>query len=210
MLRKFNLLISERLPKTMSMHPDEIILIGKSVYFAFAQDDEFKIIYITNFVNDSCHAYSGSELAALSCTKGVKERLVLGIATTVQTLCSGADCNSTYKQLDSLLNPIDLLQAASEWVQDNKEIIKTIENDELKSRLKSFLLEKAPTREDEINVIISLLESSSQHFSDYRGGTRTRKTRKRGKTRKTRKTRTRKTMTRKTRKTKKRMSKKSI
>jgi hypothetical protein len=90
-------------------------LIGKTVSFVTKQDDNFKEQYILAFLNDSCNAYAtGSDRT--SCVKGIIERIVLSVGSTVQILCMDHCENITYQKLNALMNPkFNVAEAANIW-----------------------------------------------------------------------------------------------
>jgi hypothetical protein len=186
LLSKFNSLMENKFPGTpgsLTMSKPEISLIGKSVYFAFKQGDEFKRDYIANFVNDSCHAYDAPGTAAYSCVKGIKERFVLGIAGTVEILCAGEPCDEKYEILDNFFKQNinikgKIAEYVSTWFTDNTEFIKGGETDDIRERLRGFLLTKYPYNEEDIDLYIGEIELASPDFIDFRGGRKSRKSRK--------------------------------
>jgi len=166
---------------------DEMELIGKSISFAFSQDDNFKEQYIISFLDETCRAYTGSG-DITSCVKGIKERFVLCVGNTIEIICKTGCDNETYKQLDELLNPkFDVAQEALEWFQNKsnnkklQEAIKTI----MITQITTDLIDKAK----ETNSYNSAIASEIRHyiddliysstFDDYMGGGRkSRKSRK--------------------------------
>jgi len=185
----------------MSMTSDEILLISKSVQFAFSQDDDFKKMYIENFVIETCNAYPGSGTGRISCSKGVKERFILGIANAVDASCKDADCNDTYKALDALLNnKFVIADKVSGWFNnaDNRTFIQGMNNTKLKKKICDDLIAEArtlgsdtQTLKSDINNYLDVVEQAGT-FDDYRGGRklrRTRKSKKRGKSKKSKKSR---------------------
>ena len=191
LLSKFNSLMENKFPGTpgsMTMSKPEISLIGKSVYFAFKQGNEFKRDYIANFVNDSCHAYDGSGPAAYSCVKGIKERFVLGIAGTVEILCADRPCDEKYEILNNFFKQNinikgKIADYVSAWFTDNAEFVKDGETDDIKTRLREFLLTKYPYNGEDIDIYIGEIELASPDFIDFRGGRKSIKSRKSRKSR---------------------------
>jgi hypothetical protein len=118
--------LQKLLTKIMNSRFDEYKdLIGKTVSFVSKQDDNFKKEYIIAFLNDSCNAYSGGR-DNTSCVKGIIERIVLSVGTTVQVLCMDHCDNETYQKLNALMNPrFKVDDAANNWFQlaeTNQEI----------------------------------------------------------------------------------------
>ena len=191
LLSKFESLMENKFPGTrdsMTMRKPEISLIGKSVYFAFKQGDEFKRDYIANFVNDSCHAYDGSGPATYSCVKGIKERFILGIAGTVEILCAGKPCDEKYEILNNFFKQNinikgKIAEYVSTWFTDNDEFIKDGETDDIRERLRGFLLTKYPYNGGDIDIYIGEIELASPDFIDFKGGRKSIKSRKSRKSR---------------------------
>lgn len=143
--------------------PDELELIGKSVNFAFSQDDDnFKEQYIITLLDETCRAYVGSG-DTTSCVKGIKERFVLAVGNVVEIICKTGCENETYKKLDKLLNSkFDVIQETSEWFRD----IPT--NDKLQQFMKDTMIKKCIT---DLIVKSSLSggfnEEINQKINDY-------------------------------------------
>jgi hypothetical protein len=102
-------------------------LIGKTVSFVSKQDTNFKEQYILAFLNDTCNAYAtGNDRT--SCVKGIIERIVLSVGSTVEILCMEQCENETYQKLNALMNPKfkveDVAIAWFESAQSNEEILK--------------------------------------------------------------------------------------
>jgi hypothetical protein len=142
---------------------DELELIGKSVNFAFSQDDDnFKEQYIITLLDESCRAYVGSG-DTTSCVKGIKERFVLAVGNVVEIICKTGCENETYKKLDKLLNlKFDIIEETSEWFRN----IPT--NDKLQQFIKDTMIKKCIT---DLIVKSSLSggfnEEINQKINDY-------------------------------------------
>jgi hypothetical protein len=175
----------------LRLSKDEMSLIGKSVSFAFSQDDNFKEQYIISFLDETCNAYTGSR-DNTSCVKGIKERFVLSVGYVVEIICKTGCDNEIYKKLDKLLNPkFDVAQEASEWFQNksnNEKLQEAIQESTKKimiTQIISDLIDKAKQMgsynsvvDSEIHRYINELVSSST-FDDYMdGGRKSRKSRK--------------------------------
>jgi len=120
-------------------------LIGKSIDFAFSQDDNFKKEYLITFLDESCNAYSGSG-DNTSCVKGIIERFILSIGSTVQILCAEGCDNETYQKLDKLFNPkFNIAEAANDWWTNIAETdeIKNMSKEERMDNFKNYLRNKA-------------------------------------------------------------------
>lgn len=157
--RVFGKLVSD----DTTLTPDELELIGKSVNFAFSQDDDnFKEQYIITLLDETCRAYAGSG-DTTSCVKGIKERFVLAVGNVVEIICKTGCENETYKKLDKLLNSkFDVIQETSEWFRD----IPT--NDKLQQFIKDTMIKKCIT---DLIVKSSLSggfnEEINQKINDY-------------------------------------------
>jgi uncharacterized protein YjbI with pentapeptide repeats len=172
-----------------------IDLIGKSIDFAFSQDDEFKKQYIITFLDESCRAYSGPR-DNLSCPKGIVERFILSVGSAAQILCTAECNNETYQKLDELFYPkFDIDTVSSEWwnnLSESKEVT-DMSKEERKEHFKKYLRDKAK----ELNNYNDDIEQKITNYAneiDYSfenltlGGRKTRKTRKIKKTMKNKKT----------------------
>jgi hypothetical protein len=190
-LEDFDMVFGKLVNGGLRLTRDEMILIGKSVSFAFSQDDNFKEQYIISFLDETCRAYTGSG-DNTSCVKGIKERFVLSVGNTVEIICKTGCENETYKELDKLLNPkFDVSQEASEWFQNklnNEKLQEAIRESTKKimiMRITTDLIEKAKqvgtynsVVDSEIHRYINELISSSI-FDDFMdGGRKSRKSRK--------------------------------
>jgi len=169
-----------------------IDLIGKSIDFAFSQDDEFKKQYIITFLDESCRAYSGPR-DNLSCPKGIVERFILSVGSAAQILCTAECNNETYQKLDELFYPkFDIDTVSSEWwnnLSESKEVTE-MSKEERKEHFKKYLRDKAK----ELNNYNDDIEQKITNFTneiDYSfenlalGGRKTRKTKRTMKNKKT-------------------------
>jgi hypothetical protein len=169
-----------------------IDLIGKSIDFAFSQDDEFKKQYIITFLDESCRAYSGPR-DNLSCPKGIVERFILSVGSAAQILCTAECNNETYQKLDELFYPkFDIDTVSSEWwnnLSESKEVTE-MSKEERKEHFKKYLRDKAK----ELNNYNDDIEQKITNFAneiDYSfenltlGGRKTRKTKRTMKNKKT-------------------------
>ena len=193
----FDMVFGKLVGSALRLSKDELELIGKSVNFAFSQNDDFKEQYIISFLDETCRAYTGSR-DNTSCVKGIKERFVLSVGYVVEIVCKAGCGNEIYKKLDKLLNPkFDVAQEASEWFQNksnNEQLQEAIKKSEviqeatkkiMITQITSDLIDKAKQMgsynsvvDSEIHRYINELVSSST-FDDYMdGGKKSRKTRK--------------------------------
>ena len=62
--------------------------IGKTVDYVLKQSPAFIELYISGFIEECAHAYEGEGSAGVSCVKGIVERFVLFIGSTLQELCN--------------------------------------------------------------------------------------------------------------------------
>ena len=199
-LEDFDMVFEKLVGGNLRLSKDEMSLIGKSVSFAFSQDDNFKEQYIISFLDETCNAYTGSR-DNTSCVKGIKERLVLSVGYVVEIVCKTGCDNETYIKLDNLLNPkFDVAQEASEWFQNKsnneklQEAIKQSTKKIMITYIVSDLIDKAKQMgsynsaiDSEIRRYINELISSST-FDDFMdGGRKTRRSRKSRKSRKPKK-----------------------
>ena len=190
--------------------PDNYInLIGKSIDFAFSQDDDFRKEYIITFLDESCNAYSGTG-DNTSCVKGIIERFILSIASTVQILCSDGCNNETYQKLDKLMNiKFDINVVASKWftLAETDDEIRRLNNHERKTHFINYLTHEAirlnkynANVERQINTYADEIEYGFENLE--LGGKSSKKSRKNRKTKKSKKNQKMK-KSKKNRKTKK-------
>ena len=131
-------------------------LIGKSIQFAFSQDEHFIKEYITIFLDETCNAYTG-ENDNTSCVKGIIERFVLGVGKTVEIICTPTCNNPVYQKLNDLMNKKFLLEEeARHWFTEKAETetVKRLSKEERKKHFINYLINKAKqedTYNEEIN-----------------------------------------------------------
>ena len=112
-------------------------LVVKSIDFAFSQGKEFIEQYITSFIDDSYNAYTGSG-DNTSCVKGIIERFILSIGTTVQILCL-EECDEKYKELNRLFNTkFDINEETKRWFE-LEEVIEMTGEDRINERREHFI-----------------------------------------------------------------------
>ena len=187
----FDMVFGKLVGGGLRLTKDELELIGKSVNFAFSQDDNFKEQYIISFLDETCKAYTGSG-DKTSCVKGIKERFVLSVGYVVEIVCKTGCDNETYKELDNLINPkFDVAQEASEWFQNKsnneklQEAIKQSTKKIMITQITTDLIDKAKQMGSYNSAIDSAIRRyineliSSSTFDDFMdGGRKSRKTRK--------------------------------
>jgi len=176
-------------------------LIGKTVSFVTKQDNNFKEQYILAFLNDSCNAYTGGR-DNTSCVKGIIERIVLTVGTTVQILCMDQCENVTYQKLNALMNPkFKVADAANSWFETaeaNAEIV-AMDKAGRKNNFIEFLKAESIRLDHKDGVIPENIladinayaETLDYAFTDLQlgGARKSRKSRKSRKTKKSRKSR---------------------
>ena len=194
--------ISGRIPE------EDKDLIGKTIDFAFSQDENFIKEYITTFLDETCKAYKGLG-DTTSCVKGIIERFIINIGSTVQILCAEGCENEQYKKLDKLFNnKLDLNAEAEQWFQldEVKNMSEIQDETERKEKRKEHFINHMIQRAKELQLYNQKLEeeikkyatSIEYSFGDLQlGGFRkkrtTKKLRKTKKSKKLRKTRKSKT-----------------
>ena len=137
-LTQFNNVFNKSKDSLGRLDPENLQLIYKSITFALSQDDnDFKVQYITTFLDETCNAYSGPG-DNISCVKGILERFVLSVGNAVQNLCIAGCENKTYKELDILMNSKFIIEdAASSWWENEateQEIIDMVPEKRKKRR----------------------------------------------------------------------------
>ena len=171
-------------------------VIGKSIDFVFAQDDNFKTQYLISFLNDSCNAYRGA-VDNTSCVKGIIERLVLSVKSAIEVLCVGDETcsgNETYSKLNVLFK-FDIDEEANKWFENaDKDTEMTTDKDGRRTNFMNYLRDKA--RELNIyseqfeNYLIEYTDKIDYSFENLTlGGRKSKKTRKSRKSKKSRKAR---------------------
>lgn len=187
----FDMVFGKLVGGDLRLSKEELELIGKSVNFAFSQDDNFKEQYIISFLDETCRAYTGSG-DKTSCVKGIKERFVLSVGYVVEIVCKTGCDNETYIKLDNLLNPkFDVAQEASEWFQNKsnneklQEAIKQSTKKIMITQITTDLIDKAKQMGSYNSAIDSAIRRyinelvSSSTFDDYMdGGRKSRKSKK--------------------------------
>jgi hypothetical protein len=117
--------------------------IGKTVDYVLLQSPVFIEFYITAFIQDCAHAYTGTY--GLSCTKGIVERFIILIGQTLETTCRETTC--TRDQLDLLklfinIDINDLLSAWSKRWEDKTEVWQSLKPKERIKDFKEFIEQK--------------------------------------------------------------------
>jgi hypothetical protein len=80
---------------------DELELVGKTLSFVRRQPPEYKREYIKAFIQESSEAYRGSA-NEVSCTAGIRERIVLCAGSAAAILVASGSENPTYKSMATL------------------------------------------------------------------------------------------------------------
>jgi len=203
--------------------PENLIpLYGYVIDFIFNQPYIFKKNYIESCFKDCIGGYSNADLpltlpfntSNLSCSKGMREKIILAFETALVTTCTIDDntiCPQKYKDiLENVFKPLNIIELIQEWSENylNNEEFKQRHNirehDEsskvkMKKSLENFLKKKyfdagelTQQNIDRINTEINQYEEMGVFDNLYFGG-RKRKTNKRrtnGRKRKTNKRRT--------------------
>jgi hypothetical protein len=161
-------------------------LIFKSINFVFSQEDNFRREYLITFLDESCRAYTGQG-DNTSCVKGIIERFVLSIGSTVQILCTDGGCenNETYQKLDKLFNTkFDIAEASNDWwtnVATTSEVTELPSKEARKEHFKNYLRERARElnsyNNDVEQKITTWANDIDYSFEELKlGGRKTRKT----------------------------------
>ncbi len=145
-------------------------IVGKSIDFAFSQNDDFKKQYIITYLDETCNAYGSGNR---SCVKGMIERFVLSVLAVAEILCKEENdviCDEIYKNLYNI-SKFKLNALFKEWynivVQDNS--IKSLNEEDKKRNLMEYLENKAR----ELNLYNEDLQTFIQnylneiHMEDY-------------------------------------------
>jgi len=154
------------------------------------QPQAFKDIYVTAFVSDCVHAYEGKGNAAMSCSFGALERILLSLQPAFVSTSEEDKKKAEYNEISYIISNDKkalALEYIKEWFQLHKIGTKgaflegTTLEDKIAS-LKAYLTEKFPSPEDK-SFIKERMEMAKKGFTfddnefEY-GGRRTRKARK--------------------------------
>ena len=170
-----------------SIPRQKIELVGKSIDYAFSQDDNFKKEYIISFLDDTCNAYTNSG-DNTSCAKGIIERFVLTIGTVVEILCREGCENETYQKLYKLMKgKMHHHDATKEWFETaaEDETIKKMNVEERKANFIEFMKKNTALSEDEAKKLAHEIEFGFEELQF--GGNVLRQRRKTRKSKKSRK-----------------------
>ena len=170
------------------IHTEHIELVGKSIHFAFSQNDDFIKEYIISFLHDTCNAYTTGD--TMSCTKGIIERFALTIGTVVEILCKKECNNEVYQQLyDLLVGKIDYQTAMQSWFENAKddENIKNMTVPQKKANFIAYMTENTALSPERINQLATEMEYAFDDFT-LGGGNMLRQRKKTRKSKKSRKT----------------------
>ena len=171
------------------------IQIGKSIEFVFAQSQEFKDLYIKQYVTDNFHAYEG-ESDTISCIKGTIERFIILVGDTLYIECEGKECTEQQIQLLTLMRKVlNKNELTQEWAKEflESDELKEMTPPERKQHYIDFMKEKYKKAGLESPENTKMIKAEAAKF-DYAGGPfeslefgggkkrrKTRKTKKRGK-----------------------------
>ena len=125
--------INNLLQNSGELRQDNVMkLVSDTAQFVFEQkSSEFKVFYITSFIQDCYHAYSQptglpfEDERGMSCVKGIVERFIWIIGDTVQAMCTNAKkCKPLYKELLDVFgkNKLDINELTQQW---NTEVLET-------------------------------------------------------------------------------------
>ena len=161
-----------------SIYTEDIEFVGKSVTFAFSQNNDFKEQYIIAFLDETCNAYAGSG-DTTSCSKGIIERLVLTAGTVVEILCKEGCDNEIYNKLYKLMKgKMHHHDATKEWFEKavEDENIKKMTVDQKKADFITFMTKNTSLSEDEVKKLANEIEGGFENLQF--GGNASRKPRK--------------------------------
>jgi uncharacterized protein YjbI with pentapeptide repeats len=165
---------------------EKIELVGKSIDYAFSQDDDFKRQYIISFLDETCNAYGKNQM---SCVGGIIERFVLTIGTVVEILCREGCEDETYKKLYKLMKgQMHHYDATKEWFETaaEDETIKKMNLEQRKANFIEFMTNNTSFSEDDAKKLADEIEDGFKELQF--GGNVLRQRRKTRKSKKSRKT----------------------
>jgi len=170
-LTQFNNVFNKSKYSLRNLDPETLQLIYKSITFAFSQRKNFKVQYITTFLDETCNAYAGPD-DNTSCVKGILERFVLSVGNAVQILCIAGCDDETYKDLDILMNSKFIIaDAASSWwewlgddTSDNWKAIYALAPEERKENFIAYV--KAEAR----RLGSAITNGEIEHYADEKIG----------------------------------------
>jgi surface protein len=209
-------IVSERLRGLN--YQERSMLIRESIFYTLnyvlKQPNAFKQLYLQTFIQDCIHAYEGED--GMTCANGALERIVFSLVPA----CATEETNADYETIKAIItaNPSVLIPIyIRDWYKlhkigtDNAFPEGTTEED-MKSNLKSYLLEKLPNETVLIDKkIVEYADAIGYDEDSFTYGGKKTKKAKNKKTKKTKKIKkikktkkiNKKIKTKKTRKTKK-------
>jgi surface protein len=131
-------------------YEERSILVRESIFYGLnyvlEQPNTFKQMYLHTFFQDCIHAYEGED--GMTCANGALERILFSLVPA----CATEETNSDYETIISIItaNPIVLIPI---YIRDWYKLHKTgtpdafpsgTPEEEMKSNLKTYLLEKFP------------------------------------------------------------------
>ena len=185
-------------------YQESSMLIRESIFYTLnyvlEQPNTFKQLYLQTFIQDCIHAFEGQQ--GMTCANGALERIVFSLVPA----CVTEETNADYKTIIAIItaNPSELIPI---YIRDWYKLHKTgtdnmfpegTTKEEMKSNLKSYLLEKLPDETVLIDEkIVEYADEIGYDKDSFMYGGKKRKTKKRKQTNKTNKTNKRKTKKRK-------------
>lgn len=118
----------KRLRFKYDIYLEEKDLIIKTIRFVCRTDDDFIENYIRIFLDECYNAYTlragNDPRTAMSCEKGVIERIVTTVGSVIQTLCVDEEnqekCGPEFKKLNSFFN-LKLIDVIKKWSDEYLE-----------------------------------------------------------------------------------------
>ena len=122
--------ILRRLQNSGKLNQDAVMkLVSDTIEFVLDQPTEFRVFYVTSFIQDCYHAYaqpSGQPYQTeqgMSCVKGIVERFVWIVGDAAQAMCTET-CTPLYQQLLNVFgkSKLDLNELTQQW---NSDVLET-------------------------------------------------------------------------------------
>lgn len=122
--------ILQRLQNSGKLNQDAVMkLVSDTIEFVLDQPTEFRVFYVTSFIQDCYHAYSQPSgqpyqtEQGMSCVKGIVERFVWIVGDAAQAMCTET-CTPLYQQLLNVFgkSKLDLNELTQQW---NSEVLET-------------------------------------------------------------------------------------
>ena len=181
-------------------------LVRESIFYSLNyvlnQPNTFKKMYLQTFIQDCIHAYEGEN--GMTCANGALERIVFSLVPA----CTTEEKNKEYETITAIItaNPVVLIPIyILDWYKLHKSGTPNAfppgtTEEQMKTDLKSVLLEKFPTENDLIDrMIVKYADSIGYDDESFMYGGKKRKTKKQTRTKisKTNKRKTKKSVSRK-------------